>query len=454
MLSRLTPLLDSTQALVTMNHGKNPSPDGLTRRRLIEFAAASAALTPALTFFAQEKPDKSGRSLPASFDALKPLGSRVKPIASDEYQARIARAQQLLVQQRPHMDALFVAPGTSLYYFTGVRWWPSERLLGLLIPQKGEPLVVCPAFEEARFREQLRIPAEVQVWQEDQSPTKLAASALADRGLRTGLIGVEEATMFTFYDHLRQAAPGLEFSSADPVTVACRGVKSAHELELMRLACETTCDVYRAVFASLKEGMSQSDVSALVEAGYAKMGLRGDAMVLFGVAAALPHGTTKPQTLRAGDVVLIDDGCKVEGYCSDVTRTGIFGKPTEKIQHAFGIVRKAQDAALDAARKGRLSGTVDDAARGVITAAGYGPDYKFFTHRLGHGIGLDGHEHPYLVRGSKTTLVPGMTFSNEPGIYIPGEFGVRCEDVMVIAEDGAAQLLTPEFQVSLEKPLG
>jgi Xaa-Pro dipeptidase len=352
------------------------------------------------------------------------------------------------------MDALFVAPGTSLYYFTGVRWWPSERLLGLLVPQNGEPLVVCPAFEEARFREQLRIPAEIRVWQEDQRPTKVAMSALADRGVRNGRIAVEEATMFTFYDHLREAAPGLEFTSADPVTITCRSVKSAHELELMRLACEATCDVYRAVFASLKEGMSQSDVSALVEAAYAKMGLRGDAMVLFGVAAALPHGTTKPQTLREGDVVLIDDGCKVEGYCSDVTRTGVFGKPSEKIQRAFATVRKAQDAALDTARKGSLSGTVDDAARGVITAAGYGPDYKFFTHRLGHGIGLDGHEHPYLVRGSKTTLIPGMTFSNEPGIYIPGEFGVRCEDVMVIAEDGAAQLLTPEFQISLEKPLG
>jgi Xaa-Pro dipeptidase len=404
--------------------------------------------------FSRLAQDKRGGSLPAGFAKLKPFGSRVKPIASDEYQARIARAQQLLVQQKPQMDALFVAPGTSLYYFTGVRWWSSERLLGLLIPQKGEPLAVCPAFEEARFREQLRISAEIHVWQEDESPTKLAASVLAYRGLRTGLIGVEEATMFTFYDHLRQAAPGLEFSSADAVTVACRGVKSAHELELMRLACEATCDVYRAVFASLKEGMSQSDVSALVEAGYAKMGLRGDALVLFGAAAALPHGTTKPQTLREGDVVLIDDGCKVEGYCSDVTRTGIFGKPTEKIRRSFEIVRKAQDAALDAARKGRLSGTVDDAARGVITTADYGPDYKFFTHRLGHGIGLDGHEHPYLVRGSKTTLMPGMTFSNEPGIYIPGEFGVRCEDVMVIAEDGAAQLLTPEFQVSLEKPLG
>jgi Xaa-Pro dipeptidase len=420
------------------------------RRTLLQSAVAIAAL-PTLPAFAQEK---RVTSLPASFEGVRPFGARVKPITPEEYQARITRAQQLLAAQKPPLDALFVAPGASLFYFTGVRWWPSERLLGLLIPQKGQPLVVCPAFEEARFREQLRIPAEIRVWQEDESPTRLAASALADRGLRTGRIAVEEATMFTFYDHLRQAASGFEFTSADPVTIVCRSVKSAHEQELMRLACEATCDVYRAVFASLKEGMSQNDVSELVEAGYAKMRLRGDALVLFGTAAALPHGTVKPQTLREGDVVLIDDGCKVEGYSSDVTRTGIFGKPTEKIQRTFEIVRRAQDAALDAARKGRLSGTVDDAARGVITSAGYGPDYKFFTHRLGHGIGLDGHEHPYLVRGSKTNLMPGMTFSNEPGIYIPGEFGIRCEDLMVVAEDGPAQLLTPAFQVSLEKPLG
>jgi Xaa-Pro dipeptidase len=431
------------------NHGSFHS-NLLNRRQLLRSAAAVSVLAP-ISKLAQDTRDGA---LSPSFAELRPLGSRVKPISSEEYRARFADVQRLLAEQKPHMDALFVAPGTSLYYFTGVRWWPSERLLGLLITQRGEPLVVCPRFEEVRFREQLRIPAEVRVWQEDESPTKLAASALADRGLRTGRIGVEEATMFTFYDHLRQAAPGFEFTSADPLTIACRGVKSAHEQELMRLACEATCDVYRAVFASLKEGMSQNDVSSLVEAGYAKMGLRGDALVLFGAAAALPHGTVKPQTLREGDVVLIDDGCKVEGYSSDVTRTGVFGKPTEKMQRTFEIVRRAQDAALGAARKGKLSGTVDDAARGVITSGGYGPDYKFLTHRLGHGIGLDGHEHPYLVRGSKTNLMPGMTFSNEPGVYIPGEFGIRCEDLMVIAEDGPAQLLTPSFQVSLEKPLG
>lgn len=378
----------------------------------------------------------------------------MKPIVPDEFRARIAKAQRLLAEHDPKLDALFLSAGTALYYFAGVHWWPSERMLGFVITQAGNPIVVCPGFEEGRFREQLKYSADVRVWQEDQNPSKIAAAALADRGLRTGRIGVDEAVMFTFYDHFRQAAPGFEFVSGDPVTIACRGVKSAHEIELMRLACEATCDVYKAVFASLREGMSQDDVSRMVEAGYARIGVRGDAMVLFGNSAALPHGSIKPRTLREGDVVLIDDGCRVEGYCSDVTRTGVFGKPSAKVQRTFEIVRKAQDAALDAARKGRLSGTVDDAARGVITSGGYGPDYKFFTHRLGHGIGLDGHEHPYLVRGSKTVLQPGMTFSNEPGVYIPGEFGLRCEDVMAIAEDGAAQLLTPRFQVSLENPLG
>src|SRR2546422_8818387 len=200
--------------------------------------------------------------------------------------------------------------------------------------------------------------------------------------------------------------------------------------------------------------MSQEDIGKLVEGGFSKMGLHGGALVLLGASAALPHGTIKPQKLKDGDVVLIDGGCTVEAYESDVTRTGMFGKAPEKVVRAYEIDRKAQDAALDAARTGRLSGTVDDAARKVVTDAGYGPDYKFFTHRLGHGIGLDGHEHPYLVRGSKTVLEPGMTFSDEPGIYVPGEFGMRCEDDMVIAAGGAGRVLTQGFAGWVGKPVG
>ncbi len=432
-------------------------------RRTVSATSLGAFAAPA-ALRGQEPAHSPAATLPPAFDKLAPLGARVRPITPAEFSERIEHAQRLMADPKSQAadtsstppqqyDALFFAPGTSLYYFTGVHWWPSERLLGLVIPREGTPIMVVPGFEEGRLRELLHIPMEVHAWQEDESPTKLAAQALADRGLRSGRIGVEETAGYTFFDHFRQAAPGFEFTSADPVTIACRGRKSAHELELMRLACDATFDVYRVVFASLKEGMSQSEIGSWIEKGFAKMRLRGDALVLIGESAALPHGSIKPQSLKPGDVVLIDGGTKVEGYESDVTRTIVFGaKPPDKLVKVFDTLRKAQDAALDAARAGRLSGTVDDAARAVVTSAGYGPGYKRFSHRLGHGIGLDGHEHPYLVRGSKTVLQSNMTFSNEPGIYVPGEFGIRCEDDMVIMPDGPAQLLTQGFAISLEKP--
>jgi Xaa-Pro dipeptidase len=417
-----------------------------SRRRFLQSSAATSA--------AALISKQQSSQLPPSFSALHPLGDRVHPITPDEFHSRLLHARELMSQLDPRFDALLFGPGSSLYYFTGIHWGLSERLLALVLPRSGHPVLISPAFEEGRMRELMRFPIDVRVWQEDENPTKLIATSLADQNLRTGRVGIEEMLPFTFFDHFRSAAPAFECVSADPVTIACRARKSTHELELMRLACEATCDVYRQVFLSLKEGMSEEEIGKLVSAGFAKMNLRGGALVLLGASAALPHGTKQPQKLKEGDVVLIDGGCSVDGYQSDVTRTGVFGKPSEKIQRAFETVRKAQNTALDAARAGKLSGSVDDAARAVITSAGFGPGYKFFTHRLGHGIGLDGHEHPYLVRGSKTVLEAGMTFSNEPGIYIPGEFGLRCEDDMVITADGPAQLLTPAFQLSLENPMG
>jgi Xaa-Pro aminopeptidase len=430
-----------------------PSLSNPSRRHFLTSATAGSAALLARPFPDSDAEPDNASALPPAFASLRPLGARVHPITAEEFQSRIAKAQKLMADSSPAFDALFLAPGTGLYYFTGIRWGLSERLLAVLIPKSGQPILVVPAFEEGRCREKLKFPMDVRVWQEDQSPTKIAAAALVDRGLRSGQIGIEETAGFTFYDHFRQAAPGFSCVSADPITIACRAHKSAHELELMRLACDATFDVFAAVFASLKEGLSQEDIAGLVEAGFRKMNLQGGALTLVGASAALPHGTLQPRSLRPGDVILIDGGTNVEGYDSDVTRTGVLGTPPKKVQEVFEIVRHAQNAALDAARAGKLSGTVDDAARAVVTTAGYGPDYKFFTHRLGHGIGLDGHEHPYLVRASTTTLEPGMTFSNEPGIYIPGEFGLRCEDDMVITADGPAQLLTKGFQASLEKPL-
>lgn len=417
------------------------------RRRFLQGSAALSALGLSSAANAESQ-------LPSSFSSLKPLGDRVRPITPDEFRGRLIHAQQLMSDLNPKLGAILIGPGTSLYYFTGIRWELSERLLALVVPRTGEPLVVSPAFEERRLRELMQYPIEVRIWQEDENPAAVIAQFLAERSVRTGRVGIEEALPFKFYDRFRTAAPAVECVSAAPVTIACRGRKSSHELELMRLACEATCDVYRLVFQNLNEGMSGQDISRMVATGYSQMGLSGEALVLIGAAAALPHGTREPQKLKEGDVILIDDGCQVEGYWSDVTRTGILGNPTTKIQRAYDTVRKAQDAALSAARPNRPSGSVDAAAREVVTSAGFGAGYKYFTHRLGHGIGLDGHEHPYLVRNSDTVLQPGMTFSNEPGIYIVGEFGIRCEDLIVIANDGPAQLLTPGFQVSLEKPFG
>jgi Xaa-Pro dipeptidase len=424
----------------------------ITRRQLLKVGAVGLALPAAGSMLAANP--AAGQDLPESFKELQPLGDRVKPITVEEFQSRIAHAQRLMQEWKPRFAGIYLAPGSSMYYYSGIRWGGGERLFSLVIPATGEPLVVCPAFEEARARELLRWPIEVRVWQEDQSPYAVVARWLRERGHRSGCIGVEETVRFHFFDGLRQAAPSFDYASADPVTAGCRRRKAEHELELMRLANQATVDVYRAVFAALREGMTERDVRNLISQGYQKMGLSGGALVLFGEWAALPHGTTKPQQLREGEVVLIDGGTSVEGYASDVTRCSTLGKSPEKLQRAFETVRRAQDAALEAARAGRTCGSVDDVARKVVTEAGYGRNYELFTHRLGHGIGLDGHEHPYLVRGSRIRLERGMTFSNEPGIYLKGDYGLRLEDIMVIREDGPAELLTPGFSPSLETPCG
>ncbi|MBI1749559.1 MAG: aminopeptidase P family protein [Acidobacteria bacterium] len=426
---------------------------GISRRNLLKAGAMAPVAAGLATAFVQGA-EAQQRALPEAFEKLKPLGDRVKPITNVEFQARVAQAQKLMGDTRPKYDALYVTPGSTQYYFTGIRWGGGERLMALTIPRQGEPFLVCPAFEEGRLRELVRWPMAIRAWQEDESPYALVARALAERSMRTGRIGISEATPYFFFDGLRQAAPGFQYASGDPITVGCRGRKTAHELELMALACEAIVEAYKAAFASIHEGMTQRELGGLISQALQKMELSGGALVLFGEWAALPHGTTKPQKLKEGDVVLVDGGTSVEGYASDVTRTTVLGKASDKVKRAFETVRKAQDAALAAAQRGKLSGALDDAARKVITDAGFGKNYEQFTHRLGHGIGLEGHEHPYLVRGSKTVLEPGMTFSNEPGIYVRGEYGVRCEDVMVIEENSPARLLTPGFAASLENPFG
>jgi Xaa-Pro dipeptidase len=327
----------------------------------------------------------------------------------------------------------------------------------MILPAKGEPLYVCPAFEEGRAREQISHgpeanSADLRVWQEDENPYRLVAQGLKDRGLATGTLGIEETVHFSFSDGVSKAAPQVKISNATPVTARCRMIKTAHELELMKLACRVTLTAFQAVHSSLKEGMTKSDLENLVEAAHTRLGFPGEADIMLGESSAFPHGSTAPRATAEGTIILIDGGCRVEGYTSDISRTFTLGKPSDKMKRVFDIVHQAQSTALAAAKPGVRCGEVDAAARKVITDAGYGPDYKYFTHRVGHGMGMDGHEWPYLVRGNATRLEPNMVFSDEPGIYIRGEFGVRLEDDMHITDNGA-ELFTPQSP-SLDKPFG
>ena len=425
----------------------------LTRRDFTKLAGlgAGAACIPSVAVGQNE----TASNLPPSIAKLPSRKSEAKPITLEERQQRIERARQLMREN--HLDAIVMAGGTSLAYFTNIHWGNSERLFAAVIPVKGEAFYVCPAFEEGRAREQIANGPggnnpDVRTWQEDADPYRVLAHGLADRGISGGSMGMEERTPFVFSDGIAKAAPQSKIVSATPVTAGCRMIKSQHELDLMQLANQVTLQAYEAVYHALREGMTQFDFADLIAAAYGKLGFRGGASVNVGEWSALPHGSAKPQTIREGTIVLIDDGCTVEGHQSDITRTFVLGKPTDKMRKVFDIVHRAQAAALKQARPGVEAQSVDAAARQVISDAGYGPDYKYFTHRLGHGIGMDGHEWPYLVRGDTLKLRSNMTFSDEPGIYIPGEFGVRLEDDMHITEDGAA-LFTPQSP-SLEDPFG
>ena len=422
-----------------------------SRRTFLWSAGAGAALFNIRTGEAAEPIAQA--ALPPSIASLTSMRDQARPITADERRARVEKARRLMAAQ--NIDALMLCSGTSLVYFTNIRWSGGERLFTCIVPAKGEPFFVCPAFEEDRAREQIALgpfsgTADVRTWEEHESPYERVAQGLRDRGITAGKIGVEETAKFVFSDGVAQAAPAMTPVSGTPITAGCRMIKDAHELELMQLASNVTLKAYEAAYKGLTEGMTQNDFAGLVAAAHSKLGFSGGAGVQVGKYSALPHGSIQPQVVREGTILLIDGGCSVEGYSSDLSRTFVLGKPTDKMKKVFEIERRAQDAALAAARPGVPCEAVDAAARKVIVDAGYGPDYKYFTHRVGHGMGMDGHEWPYLTRGNTLPLAPGMTFSDEPGIYIPEEFGVRLEDDMYITADGA-KLFTPQSE-SLEKP--
>ena len=381
-------------------------------------------------------------ALPASAQlttpALKSRRAEAHPITASEREARTERARELMTANK--LDAICLTGGTSLRYFTGIRWGTSERLFAYVIPRKADPFYICPAFEEERAREQAGDKPRILTWQEDEDPYALVGKGLASSAIT---IGMEERTIFMYADGIAHSNRGSTVVSATPVTAGCRARKSSAELALLKLANNVTLEAYRAAWKQVHEGMTNRDLTTLIEAAFTQLGFPGNVSVQVGEFSALPHGSAKPQQIREGSIVMMDDGCAVEGYSADVTRTVVFGKPTDKMRKLHDIVRRAQSAALGAAKPGAPCEAVDMAARKVIEDGGFGPGYKYFTHRLGHGIGLDGHEWPYLVRGNKLPLAPGMTFSDEPGIYIRGEFGMRHEDCMYITENGA-ELFTPQ----------
>jgi Xaa-Pro dipeptidase len=442
---------------------KNSSPNSeqnamLSRRTFLRLSSAGAAATAVtkwtMNASAQDQPPPQTPRGPLQppIAALPSMTARVRPITNAERLARVEKAKALMAANK--IDAIALCGGTSTLYFANAHIGGGERLWAVVIPAKADPFIVCPAFEEGRARELLANSpfgpaADIRVWQEDENPFALLIKSLKDRGIGTGRLGIEETVKYVFSSSIAKAgAHAIEAVSATPVTAGCRMIKTDHEVECLRIAAHATLSVYEAVYKSLKEGMTGTDVQALVRAAYAQVGFVGNASLNIGEYTALPHGSRTPQTIREGTIIMLDDGCRVEGFTSDITRTFVLGKPTDKMVKVFNIVHEAQQAALKAAKPGVVTEAVDAAARKVIVDAGYGPGFKYFTHRVGHGLGMDMHEWPYLVDNNMwgsllhPVLQANMTTSDEPGIYIPGEFGIRLEDDMHVTEDGA-ELLTP-----------
>ena len=412
----------------------------ISRRNVLLAAGAAAGLSATRTGLAAV--DTKG---------LKSLTRGIGPITLEERRARLAKVQGLMQAQK--ISALLVESGSTLDYFTGVVWHRSERTTAAVIPAHGGVVIVTPAFEEPSVRETLQIDADVRIWNEDQSPFAVIAGALRDRGAGSQPVAAEGTTRFFIVDGVQRAA-GVEIVSGDPLVRPCRMVKSAAELALMQAASDVTMAALRHVHAHVQRGMSQSDIAAMMDAATVALGGMPEfSLVLLNEASAYPHGSKKPQAVREGSVVLMDCGCTVHGYQSDISRSWVFGTPSAKQRKVWNTVKRGQEIALATARVGLPAGKVDDAVRSYYEKEGWGPGYHLpgLPHRTGHGIGMDGHEPCYLVHGDPTPLQPGMCFSDEPGLYIPGAFGIRLEDCWHMTGNGPK--LFSGLASSIEQPI-
>lgn len=377
------------------------------------------------------------------------------PIQREEYQARIHQAQAYM--QAHNIDALYLNAGTNLKYFTGMQWYASERMVGAILPANGQFQYIAPTFEIGSLKDFQLIEAPIRSWQEHESPYQLFVTVLKEMGLSdSATIGMDESASFFLFDGIRQIAPSLNFINGKAVTAHCRMHKSVNELALMQRAMDMTLEVHKAAASILREGITTVEVEAFINEAHKRVGAPGNyfCIVLFGLASSFPHGVKEPQTLKRGDIVLIDTGCKVHSYLSDITRTYVFGEATEYQKQMWLHEKNAQAAAFNAAKLGTPCGNVDLAARSYLASVGLGPEYDLpgCPHRTGHGIGLDIHEWPYLVKDNPQPLAVGMCFSNEPMLVIPGEFGIRLEDHFYMTESGPKWFTEPSC--SLEDPFG
>lgn len=415
---------------------------GLKRRDFIRLSASSSIVY-GMSSFTQP-------ALPAQ-ETNQPLADAT-PITTAERQTRLEKARRLMAENK--IDALILDAGTTaLQYFLGLSWWPSERTMVAIIPAKGEIQYISPAFEEERLRQLISIGKDVRTWEEHQSPYKLVAGTLKDMGIMSGTIGIEERVRFFIAEGIRKEAAHLNYVSADPVTIPCRLIKSPAELALLQRANDITVGAFKAAISMLKEGMTPAEFSANASQAHRKLGANGSIDTNFGKASAYPHGSIEPQHLQKGDIVLMDGGCKVLGYESDISRTIVFGAtPTKRQVEIWNLEKKAQAAGFAAAKIGAPCENVDIAARKVLTDAGFGPGYKIpgCPHRTGHGIGMDGHEWGNMVLGNKLPLQVGMCFSIEPTIAIYGEFGIRLEDCAYMTAEGPKWFSEPS--PSIDQP--
>lgn len=419
----------------------------MKRRDVLTMGAAATALAvmnPELAWAADKAKDVASD--------LKSMTGDVKPIGKEEFAARLAKARALMAKH--DIGALIVEPGSSLIYFTGIHWWRSERITAAVIPREGDVGIVTPHFEEPSIRESLAIPADVHIWHEDTNPLEKIADILRDRKV-TAPVGMEETVRYFLIDGLRKVLPGVQIVNGAPVVRGCRMVKTAPELALMQKAADITIASLKFAHANIKAGMTPGEIDALIAAAHRAYGASyEEGLVLLGEASAYPHGSHKPQRVKEGEVVLLDVGGDVHGYKSDISRTFVFGGANADQRKVYEQVQRGQQIAFETARVGLPAGRVDDAVRAQYEKWGYGPGYKLpgTPHRTGHGIGLDGHEPVNFVHGETTPLAEGMCFSDEPGIYLPGKFGIRLEDCLHMGPEKPVWFSVPP--PSLDKPFG